>query len=159
MIREAKAADADAIWRIIEPVIRAGETYGLDRDLSRGDALAYWMAPSQSCFVAETDGIVQGTYYLRPNHGGGGSHVANCGYMVANEARGQGLARAMCEHSQQIARAQGFTAMQFNFVVSTNRGALALWQTMGFKRVGRLPKAFDHPTKGLVDALILFKEL
>ncbi len=159
MIRDATKADAEVIWSILEPIIRAGDTYALDKDLSRDEALEYWMALGQKCFVAEIDGTVCGTYYLKPNQAGGGAHVANCGYIVAEEARGHGLARAMCKHSQELACDLGYTAMQFNFVVSTNWRALTLWQSLGFKRVGRLPKAFDHPSKGLVDALVLFKGL
>jgi ribosomal protein S18 acetylase RimI-like enzyme len=159
VIRSAKPDDADAIWRVIEPVLRAGETYAFDRDWPSQDALAYWMGDDKSCFVAEVDGEVLGTYYLRTNYGGGGAHVCNCGYMVAAEARGQGLASAMCQHSLEEARRQGFRAMQFNFVVSTNEGAIRLWQRHGFTIVGTQPKAFDHPTKGLVDAYVMHREL
>lgn len=159
LIRAATLDDADAIWRVIEPVLREGETYAFDRDWSREDALAYWMGADKSCFVAEVDGKVLGTYYLRTNYGGGGAHVCNCGYMVAAEARGQGLASAMCEHSLEVAKRQGFRAMQFNFVVSTNEGAVRLWQRHGFAIVGTQPKGFDHPTKGLVDAYVMHQEL
>ena len=100
-----------------------------------------------------------GTYYLRRNQAGGGAHVCNCGYMVAPEARGHGVARAMCEHSMEAARRQGFRAMQFNFVVSTNVGAVRLWENLGFEIVGRLPSAFDSPSQGLVNAYVMFRTL
>ena len=100
-----------------------------------------------------------GTYYIRPNQGGGGAHVCNCGYMTAPAARGRGLARAMCEASQDQARALGYKAMQYNLVLSTNTVAVGLWQRLGFDVVGQLPRAFDHPTKGLIDALVMYKWL
>ena len=160
LIRPAVPGDEETLWRILEPVIREGETYTLDRDLSREDALAYWMNPAGWCFVADGgQGAILGTYYLRRNQPGGGSHVANCGYMVAPEARGQGIARRMAEHSLEEARRQGFRAMQFNFVVATNSAAIRLWHALGFETVGRLPEAFSSPRNGLTDALVMFRRL
>jgi ribosomal protein S18 acetylase RimI-like enzyme len=159
LIRPATSNDAVAIWSIIGPTIRAGETYALPREMSQEDALAYWMGPDRETFVAVDDEQVLGTYYLRANQAGGGDHVANCGYMTASAASGQGVARRMCEHSLQLARARGFGAMQFNFVVSTNARAIGLWKSMDFVIVGRLPLAFRHPSLGLVDALVMFRAL
>lgn len=158
-IRPATAADHSAIWSILEPVIRAGETYTLDRDMGEGAALAYWLGPDKEVFVAEDDGEILGTYYLRPNQAGGGRHVGNCGYMTASQATGRGVARAMCLHSLDHARACGYRALQFNFVVATNERAIALWQSFGFDIVGRLPRAFNHPQLGMVDALIMYQAL
>ncbi len=158
-IRQAVQDDRNAIWSIIGPVIRAGETYTYDRDWSREDALAYWCGADKHTFVAEADGIVLGTYYLRTNQHGGGRHVCNCGYMTAEAARGKGLAGEMCRHSMKIASELGYKAMQFNFVVSTNTGAVRLWQKLGFEIVGTLPKAFDHPEQGLVDAHVMYQWL
>jgi ribosomal protein S18 acetylase RimI-like enzyme len=244
VIRPANSEDAESIWRILEPVIRAGETYPLPRDMSRSEALAYWLAPHHEVFVAlditgfslseasartptsppplrgRSDRIagklaqpapsaireggpssnllseypppqpspsrgegeeelaahdedysstagselnqaqkIVGTYYLRANNAGGGAHVANCGYMVAADATGRGVARAMCAHSLAHAKDRGFRAMQFNFVITTNKRAVRLWQAMGFSIVGRLPGAFLHPTQGYVDALVMYREL
>lgn len=159
LIRRASIDDSAAIWSIIEPVIRAGDTYALDPRMSREDALVYWMGPDRETFVAEADGVVIGTYYLRANQGGGGGHVCNCGYMTGEAAQGRGIARAMCAHSIDRARERGFRAMQFNFVVSTNKRAIALWQAMGFDIVGRLPEAFDDPARGHVDALVMHRKL
>jgi ribosomal protein S18 acetylase RimI-like enzyme len=158
-IRPATAADETAIWQILEPMIRAGETYPLPRDMACTYALAYWYSPDHEVFVAEAAGSVAGTYYLRPNQKGGGAHVANCGYVTARAAQGQGVGRAMCEHSLARARTRGFTAMQFNFVVGTNQRAIDLWSRCGFAVVGRLPKAFNHPSQGYVDALVMFRTL
>ncbi|HEV2674918.1 MAG TPA: GNAT family N-acetyltransferase [Aliidongia sp.] len=158
-VRPAGPADDDAIWRILEPVIRAGETYALPRDMARPAALAYWSAPGHSVFVAVEGAEVLGTYFLRANQQGGGAHVANCGYVTAEAAAGRGVAGTLCTHSIELARSRGFRAMQFNFVVSTNDRAVALWQRFGFAIVGRLPQAFDHPRLGLVDAFVLHRML
>src|SRR5436305_14265426 len=144
--------DASAIWAIVEPIFRAGETYTVPRDLTRETALTYWFAPAHEVFVADEGGAVGGTYFLQPNQQGGGAHVANCGYATAPWATGRGVARAMCAHSLDRARQRGFQAMQFNFVVSTNQRAIALWESFGFAIVGRLPGAFQHPVAGFVDA-------
>jgi ribosomal protein S18 acetylase RimI-like enzyme len=158
-IRPATPADDDAIWRILEPTFRAGETYPIPRDVSRADALAYWRNAGHAVFVAEQGGKIVGTYYLRANNKGGGAHVANCGYMVATDAMGRGVARAMCAHSLDEARARGFAAMQFNFVISSNTRAVMLWQRCGFEICGMLPGAFAHPEHGMVDALVMFRRL
>jgi L-amino acid N-acyltransferase YncA len=158
-IRPAAPDDLDAIWGILEPTIRAGETYTLPSDMPREDALAYWLSPGHDVFVAEENGQLLGTYFLQANQRGGGSHVANCGYITAPPATGRGVARAMCAHSLDHARACGFRAMQFNFVVSTNERAVRLWQSFGFEIVGRLPGAFRHPAQGFVDALVMYRSL
>jgi ribosomal protein S18 acetylase RimI-like enzyme len=158
-IRPATRADDDAIWGILEPMIRAGETYALPRELTREAALAYWHAPGNAVFVAEEDGAIAGTYLLRANQAGAGRHVANCGYVTAPHATGRGVARAMCLHSLDEARRRGFRAMQFNLVVSTNERAVRLWQRCGFTIVGRLPGAFAHPTAGFVDGLVMYQLL
>jgi L-amino acid N-acyltransferase YncA len=159
VIRSATHQDDEAIWQILEPVVRAGETYTLPREMTRSEALAYWCSPGHEVFVAEASGAVVGCYYLRANQQGGGAHVANCGYMTAQDATGRGIARAMCLHSLDVARQRGFRAMQFNFVVSTNERAVRLWTSLGFDTVGRLPGAFLHPALGYVDALVMYRAL
>jgi ribosomal protein S18 acetylase RimI-like enzyme len=158
-IRAAAAADYDAVWNILAPTIQAGETYPLPRDMGRDEALAYWFSDGHEVFVAEQDGHILGTYYLRANQLGGGGHVANCGYITAPWARGRGVARLMCQHSLAAAAARGFRAMQFNFVVSTNEPAVRLWQACGFQIVGRVPCAFHHPAHGDVDTLVMHRPL
>ena len=160
LIVPATPAHHDAIWSALEPVLRAGEAYALPRDWSREEALAHWLQPSHEVFVAlDEEGAVLGTYYVMANQQGGGAHVANCGYLTAPAAGGRGVARAMCAHSLERARERGFRAMQFNFVVETNAAAVHLWEAMGFAIVGRLPKAFAHPTLGDVDALVMYRAL
>jgi ribosomal protein S18 acetylase RimI-like enzyme len=158
-IRPAQSADHDAIWGILEPVLRAGETYTIPRDINREEALAYWLDDAHEVFVSADQHKILGTYYLRANQQGGGSHVCNCGYITAPDAEGRGVASGMCQHSLQRARQRGFLAMQFNFVVSSNDRAVRLWQKNGFEIVGRLPKAFLHPRLGYIDAYVMHRTL
>ena len=159
LIRPTKAEDRDGVWAILEPVIRAGDTYALPRDMTKEEALAYWLGPERESFVAEADGAILGISYIRANQAGGGAHVANAGYMTAPEARGRGVASTLCAHSLDRARERGFAAMQFNFVVASNTGAIRLWKQHGFEEVGQLPGAFMHPDLGPTDALVLFRTL
>ena len=159
LIRPVASADADSIWRVLEPAIATGETFALPRDMTRDEALAFWLSPNHEAFLAEDRDVVLGTYFLRANQAGGGDHVANAAYMVAPPATGRGIAQAMCEHSLERARERGFLSMQFNFVVATNERAVRLWQHAGFSIVGRQPKAFKHPSFGLVDALVMHRFL
>lgn len=149
----------DKIWPIIESVVRGGETYALPVDLSREQALTIWSEQNRRIYVAEDRDGILGTYYLRPNQPGPGSHVANAGYMTALASRGRGVARALCLHSLEEARQLGFSAMQFNCVVAQNAPAVHLWTTLGFKTIGRLPQAFRMPDGQLVDALVMHQHL
>ena len=158
-IREATRDDFKRIWPIFHEIVAAGETYGYPRDLTQEQARELWMDIPRKAYVFEENGKILGTYYLKTNQLGPGDHVCNCGYMVSSAARGRGIATSMCEHSQETARKLGYKAMQFNFVASSNEGAIRLWHKLGFATVGRLPKAFQHPSKGYVDALVLYKWL
>jgi len=158
-IRPAVHSDQEQIWRALEPTIRAGEAMTLDRDTTRASALDFWFSARHEVFVAEQEGTIVGTYFLRENHAGGGAHVANSVYVVSPSATGRGIAQAMCEHSLNHARARGFLAMQLNFVLSSEERRLKLWQRAGFKIVGTLPKAFRHPSLGLIDAFVLHRDL
>jgi L-amino acid N-acyltransferase YncA len=158
-IREAAKEDWEAIWPIFHEVVSAGETYAYERDTGKEEAERIWLEAPRKTFVVEEEGEILGTYYLKTNQAGPGSHICNCGYMVSSRARGRGLATAMCEHSQQVAKELGYKAMQFNFVASSNEEAVGLWSRLGFEIVGRLPRAFNHPSKGYVDALVMYKWL
>lgn len=158
-IREADSQDFDQIWPIFREITAAGDTYAYPTDLTKEQAFEVWMQAPRRTFVVEESGQILGTYYLKTNQAGPGDHVCNCGYMVSSAARGRGLATAMCEHSQAIARSLGYKAMQFNFVAATNTGAIRLWQKLGFETVGCLPGAFSHPSEGLVDAFVMYKWL
>lgn len=158
-IRPVSAADHEAVWTILHEVVAAGDTYAFDPATPREEALRLWTEATRATYVAEVDGRVAGTYYLKDNQPGLGSHVANAGYMTAGWARGRGLGAAMCEHSLAEARRMGYVAMQFNLVVATNQGAVRLWQRMGFEVVGTLPGAFRHARLGLVDALVMYRKL
>lgn len=158
-IRPARPRDFASIWPIFRSVIAAGDTYAYAPDTSMSEARRIWMDPPAQPFVAEQDGRVVGTYALRPNQPGLGDHVGNCGYMTHPDARGRGIGSAMCAHSLGVARERGYGALQFNFVVASNEGAIRLWRKHGFEIVGRVPGAFRHPTLGLVDVLIMHRAL
>ena len=160
IIRQADANDWQGIWRTIKPVFRAGESYPFARDITESDARHAWMDLPTATYVAiDEHGRVAGTYYIKPNQPGLGAHVANCGYIVSEAARGQGLAATLCQHSQDEARRLSFRAMQFNLVVATNEAAVKVWQRCGFAIVATLPGAFHHPVNGFVDAYVMYKDL
>jgi len=156
-IRKAEQSDNDDIWAIFHEVVSKGDTYAFSPQTGRKEALEIWTLKPDATYVAEVDGKVVGTYFIKPNQPDLGAHVCNCGYMVTEPARGKGVATAMCLHSLAEAGRMGFLAMQFNFVVSTNEGAVRLWQKLGFHIVGTLPGAFNHERFGLVDAHVMFK--
>lgn len=159
-IRTFEDTDWPATWAVLAPVFRAGDTYCLDPGIDEAEAYRYWVESPRATFVAVDDaGAILGSYYLKPNQPGPGDHVCNCGYVVGARARGRGIASTMCEHSQGAATARGFRAMQYNFVVATNTGAIRLWQRHGFIIAGTLPGAFRHPERGAVDAHVMFKTL
>jgi ribosomal protein S18 acetylase RimI-like enzyme len=158
-IRAATEADRDAVWNIFHEIVAAGDTYAFDPKMSREEALAYWFRADTHSYVAEKDGRVVGTYILKPNQLGPGSHVANAAFMVASDAQRSGVGRSMAEHCLDEACRMGFRAMQFNFVVSTNAPAIHLWEQLGFKIVGTLPGAFHHPQKGYVDVYVMYRSL
>jgi GNAT superfamily N-acetyltransferase len=157
--RRSAPADADALWAILQAVLAAGETYAWAPSTAREDALVLWHPPGGQTFVALEEGRLVGTYFLKANQPGLGDHVANCGYMVAPEARGRGLGEALCRHSLEVARRLGFRAMQFNAVVSTNRAAITVWERCGFTIVGTVPGAFRHPVHGDVAIHVMHRWL
>lgn len=158
-IRPASPTDWPTIWQMLEPIMRAGETLALPRDGSEAVARAYWSSAEKLNFLAVEGDEPLGASYVRANQQGGGAHVANCGYITAEAARGKGVARALCAHSIEYCRTAGFKAIQFNFVMSSNEPAVHLWHSFGFDVLARLPGAFDHPRLGMVDALVMWKTL
>ena len=159
VIRPAADADFDGIWEIFHAVVAKGNTYLYDPATSKDEARKIWMASGYWTYVALLGGEVAGTYILKANQPGLGSHVANAGYMVHPAHGGRGLGRALCQHSLDEAREKGFHAMQFNAVVSTNEVALALWKKMGFAIVGTLPGAYRHREHGFVDLHVMHRFL
>ena len=151
--------DFKDVWTVLKPSFRAGDTYTISPNVSQSEALEYWASFGKTVYLAEVSGQPVGTYYIRPNQGGNGDHVCNCGFVTAPKDRGQGIARAMLEHALETARGAGYFAMQFNFVVATNTRAIEIWTSYGFDVIGRLPKAFRHPQSGKTDALIMYKVL
>ena len=159
-IREATDADWPHIWTMMEPIVRAGETYCWDRDLDDDGARRLWFEPAPArVYVAVDEGRIRGTAMLHPNRGGGGSHVANASFMTDPAASGRGIARALAAHVLAEAAAQGYLAMQFNAVVETNVRAVALWQSLGFQILTTVPRAFRHPSAGLTGLHLMHKDL
>jgi ribosomal protein S18 acetylase RimI-like enzyme len=158
-IRAARDADFPGIWTIFQRVIAAGDTYAYAADTTRREARRLWTEAPAEAFVAESDGRIVGTYTLKPVQPGLGNHIANCGYMTHPDARGRGIADALCAHSLTTARERGYTAMQFNFVVASNDHAIRLWQKHGFGILGRVPGAFRHRELGPTDVLIMYRAL
>jgi ribosomal protein S18 acetylase RimI-like enzyme len=159
-IRNYREADWSSVWALLARTFAAGDTYAFAPDITEAEARKVWVEMPQATYVAcDETGRLLGTYFIKPNQPGLGSHVCNCGYIVDASAQGKGVAAAMCGHSQREAVAMGFRAMQFNLVVSTNTRAIQLWQRLGFAIVGTLPKAFRHAHLGHVDALVMYKQL
>lgn len=160
VIRRFEPTDWPAVWSLLQATFEAGDTYAFAPESAEAAIHQAWIeAPSRTFVACGSDGKLLGTYFIKPNQPGLGAHVCNCGYVVAPEAQGQGIATAMCEHSQAEAVTLGFRAMQFNLVVATNERAVRLWQRLGFSVVGSLPGAFNHRRLGYVDALVMYKEL
>jgi len=159
-IRKYQESDWVQVWPIIKQVFRAGETYAYSPDITEQDSHNVWVEMPEQTYVATSEqNEIIGTYYIKPNQPGLGSHVCNCGYIVSEKARGKGSASGMCMHSQSVAVELGFKAMQYNLVVSTNEGAIRLWKKLGFQVIGLLPKAFNSKSSGYVDALVMYKQL
>lgn len=159
-LRRFETRDWPRVWAVLEPIFRRGDAYAYPADISEVEVRAFWVErPLESWVAADANDDILGAYFIRANQAGGGSHVCNCGYAVADRARGRGVAALMCEHSQQVAKRLGFRAMQFNFVISSNEAAVHLWKKLGFETVGTLPEAFRHPSLGYVDAFVMFKRL
>lgn len=159
IIRAATLNDYEQVWEIFSAVIKKGDTYTFDPDTPKNELATYWFAPNMKTFVLEDGGDILGTYVLKPNQPGLGSHIANCGYMVHPAAQGKGIGKLLCRHSIETARQLGYKAMQFNIVISTNTVAVALWQKFGFSIIGTIPNGFKHLKLGFVDAYIMYKEL
>lgn len=156
-IRKAESEDFDGIWPILHEVFSQGDTYAFSPEISREEAFHFWMKIPAAAYIAVNENQIVGSYFLKPNQPGLGSHVCNAGYAVSASTRGKGIGRIMCEHSLKEARNLGFKAMQYNFVVSTNTAAIKLWEKCGFQIVGKLPSAFNHKENGFVDAYIMYQ--
>jgi L-amino acid N-acyltransferase YncA len=159
-VRRASDADWPRIWPVWRDVVAAGDTYEYRPDTPEHEARRLWLAPEPTeTWLAETDGAVLGTYLMKPNRIGLGDHVANAGYMVAADARGQGVGRALALHSLDRARQLGYSAMQFNAVVASNHRAIALWRALGFIIVGTVPDAFRRADGGFADVHVMHRYL
>lgn len=158
-IRPATDEDKPAVWQIIKAVIAGGDTYTFAPETPEAEMISFWFSPEKHVYVAEDDGRVLGTYWLRANQPGLGDHVGNGGYMVSPDAKGKGIGRLMAEHSIEEARRIGYHSIQFNFVVKSNIVAVDLWKSVGFEVIGEIPDAFRHSKNGLTNAYIMYRKL
>ena len=158
-IRKATEPDKPGVWKIIQAVIALGDTYVFAPDSPQDEMLAYWFSPEKHVYVAEDDGEILGTYWIKANQPGLGSHVGNGAYMVSPDAKGKGIGRMMAEHSIEEARRIGFSSIQFNFVVKSNEVAVRLWKSVGFEVIGEIPDAFNHTENGMTNAYIMYRKL
>lgn len=159
VIRNASKTDREALWKIIKPVIRAGDTYVFSPDSSEQKIMDYWLAPKKQTYVAELEGQIVGTYWLVENQPDQGNHIANAAYIVSPEFGGRGIGKQLCKHSKKEAVNLGFSAIQFNFVLKSNENAVHLWQKLGFKIIGEIPEACQHVKFGFVNAYIMYQKL
>jgi ribosomal protein S18 acetylase RimI-like enzyme len=157
--RKAEIKDRDAVWRILQAVNAGEDSFAFSPNMSESEMLEIWMSAEKHTYVADFNGEVVGTFYIKDNQPGLGSHIANAGYAVLPQARGKGIGRAMCEFSLLQAKELGYEAMQFNLVVKTNANAVNLWKKLGFEIIGEVPEAFRHARHGLVNAYIMHRKL
>lgn len=158
-IRSAKKNDEDSLWSVIEPIIRAGGTYVFSPQSSREKIMSYWLNEDKKTYIALIEGKAVGTFYIKANQPDLGDHICNAGFMVDPEQKGKGIGRRLGQFAISEAKALGYQAMQFNFVISSNHSAVSLWKSLGFQVIGEIPQAYRHPSHGLVSALIFFKKL
>ncbi len=157
--RIATDEDEEALWGLLEPMVRKGGTYVFSLDKTKESMMGYWMGTDKTTFVVEKEGVVVGTFYLKANQEGLGDHICNAGFVVSRNVEGQGVGRWMGEYAQVAAKSRGFLAIQFNFVIKSNQKAVHLWTSLGFSLIGEIPEAYRHPNLGLVSALIFYKKL
>lgn len=158
-MRKATSKDADAIWKILKDVISRGDSFVFDPDSPKEKMMAYWMESEKHTYVAVLDNSIVGSFFIKTNQPGLGSHIANAGYMTSPLASGKGIGKAMGQFSLEEARRLGYKAMQFNIVVKSNERAVRLWQSLGFKIIGEIPEAFNHKTLGMTNAYVMYQKL
>jgi len=157
--RPAVESDFPGIFEIFRLVVASGDTYAFSLDAGENEAHAYWFSPNMKSFVVVDENKVLGIYKYGPNNPGRGRHVANASFMVHPDGRGRGIGLLMGQECLRRAKADAFKAMQFNYVISTNTPAVALWKKLGFEVVGTLPRAFMHSTLGEVDVFVMYRFL
>ncbi len=159
IIRKAIEKDFDQVWEIFSKVIETGDTYVFSPSTEKKDLKKHWFAEYMETYVIEENELILGTYIIKPNQIDLGNHIANCSYMVNPNAQGKGIGKKLCEHSLHIAKENRYEGIQFNIVVSTNKGAVELWKKYGFEIIGTTPNGFRHSKLGLVDTYIMYKNL
>ena len=158
-IRKALPEDHQAVWEILQSIILRGDTFAFSPSLTKEEMLLYWFAKDKHVYVALDENEIAGTFFIKDNQPGLGSHIANAAYAVSLGSRGKGIGKIMGEFSLKEAKQLGYTAIQFNLVVKTNTAAVKLWRSIGFEIIGEIPNAFNHREHGLVNSFIMYKKL
>lgn len=158
-IRKAKPTDRLNIWNIFHQIIQTGDTYAYSPGTTFKTFKKFWFAGNQLCFVLVDGKELFGSYVLRDNQPGLGSHIANASYIVSPAHQGKGIGKKLCAHSIKEAKKAGYLGIQFNIVVSTNKAAIHLWKKMGFEIIGTTPNGFKHQLLGYVNTYIMFRKL
>lgn len=160
-IRPAQTEDLEAVWQMWKTIMQQKVYYPYDETYIKEDIEKSWihLSPKNHVYVAVQGTEIVGAYIFRANQPGYGAHIANASYMVKTEKRGQGIGHQLCAHSVEMAKLVGFRGMQFNLVVSTNKGAVKTWLDNGFEIIGTVPEGFYHFEKGYVDAYIFYRKL
>jgi GNAT superfamily N-acetyltransferase len=148
------------IYPFWSAIVNAGETYAYPEGLTAEQAEPLWMEGAPWHTVVALDGAdVLGSAKMGPNRPGRGAHIATASFMVDPAHVGRGVGRALGEYMIGWAGRWGYHAIQFNAVVETNVGAVHLWQSLGFRIIGTVPEAFDHPTNGLVGLHVMYRKI
>ncbi|HET9138971.1 GNAT family N-acetyltransferase [Actinophytocola sp.] len=159
-IREFVESDWAQVWPIVRDVIQARDTFTYDPDMNSEQAHAVWVLtpPGRTVVALDDADRIVGTAQMQTNRPGPGSHVSTASFMVSADARGTGVGTALCRHVLDWARERGYAGMQFNAVAASNESAVRVYERLGFRVVGRVPGAFEHPTLGRVDLLVMYCE-
>jgi L-amino acid N-acyltransferase YncA len=159
VVRDFRESDWPQVWAIVADVVRAGETFPFDPGMTEEQARAIWLeTPPGRTVVAVAGDSVLGTAKMGPNRAGPGAHISTASFMVARDRRGRGVGTALCRDAIEWSESEGYAGTQFNAVVETNRDAVALYERLGFRVLGTVPGAFQHPEEGRVGLHLMYRE-
>ncbi len=140
-VREYTKSDIPDMVRIWNEVVEAGIAFPQENYLDEESGKTFFEAQSY-CGVAVDNGKVVGMYILHPNNVGRCGHIANASYAVDSKLRGMHIGESLVSDCLTQAKRLGFGVMQFNAVVESNIHARHLYERLGFKQLGVIPKGF-----------------
>jgi len=161
LIRPATDQDWPGIFAFYRTVMAEGRTYAFPPGQSLDEARPWWMEqpPGRTVVAVDDAGAILGSAKMGPNRPGRGSHIATASFLVNPAHQGRGVGRALGTHVLDSVRADGYHGIQFNAVVEVNHPAVHLWKSLGFRVIGTVPEAFDHPDAGLVGLHVMYQGL